>query len=422
MKASESVERYKPTLRMYTNFAVRTVKKVCKEIGPRESASEAELRSQEMMAEAVGDAADEVTRDTFRCAPHALLSWVRIDGAILLIAFACGLVNLILNYTVWKDAPKNFAVWAMFIIPIIGLILMVVEFFFYKPLIDLFQKKRESHNFYCVRKPKGEVKRRLIFAGHADSSMEWRLTHLGGRGLLYGGSIYALVGMGYTFAAAIIMLALGKFIPLLVFIDIAFVPGYLCAFFFINYKVCVEGANDNLTGCMVAGGVLKFMGDNDIRFENTEVIAMFSGCEESGLRGAKAAAKLHPEWKDPNVETAFIALDTFKDYDDFAIYTRDMTGLAAHDKRVIELLHDAGLEAEIDIERISVFFGASDACAASQAKVPSALLAAMNPGPPRYYHTRGDVAEIMEPKTVEKGLEVALNTAFLFDERGLGGK
>ena len=60
MKASESVERYKPTLRMYTNFAVRTVKKVCKEVGPRPSGSPEELAGQNMMAEAVGNAADEV--------------------------------------------------------------------------------------------------------------------------------------------------------------------------------------------------------------------------------------------------------------------------------------------------------------------------------------------------------------------------
>ena len=103
MKASESVERYKPTLRMYTNFAVRTVKMVCKEIGPRESASEAEFKGQQMMAEAVGAAADEVKTEEFRCAPHALLSWVRICGTLLMIALCCGLVNLILNYTLWKE-------------------------------------------------------------------------------------------------------------------------------------------------------------------------------------------------------------------------------------------------------------------------------------------------------------------------------
>ena len=44
---------------------------------------------------------------------------------------------------------------------------------------------------------------------------------------------------------------------------------------------------------MVGAAVLKFMDDNDMRFENTEVVAFFSGSEEAGLRGAKAFAKEH---------------------------------------------------------------------------------------------------------------------------------
>ena len=46
----------------------------------------------------------------------------------------------------------------------------------------------------------------------------------------------------------------------------------------------------------------------------------------------------------------------------------------------------------------------------------------MNPGPPRYYHTRGDKADIMELKTIEKGIEIALHGVFLFDEKGLREK
>jgi hypothetical protein len=43
----------------------------------------------------------------------------------------------------------------------------------------------------------------------------------------------------------------------------------------------------------------------------------------------------------------------------------------------------------------------------------------MNPGLPKYYHTRDDKADILNLKTIEKGVEIALETAFLFDEKGL---
>ena len=43
----------------------------------------------------------------------------------------------------------------------------------------------------------------------------------------------------------------------------------------------------------------------------------------------------------------------------------------------------------------------------------------MNPGPPKYYHTRDDKADILIPKTVEKGLDICLQSLFLYDEQGL---
>ena len=55
----------------------------------------------------------------------------------------------------------------------------------------------------------------------------------------------------------------------------------------------------------------------------------------------------------------------------------------------------------------------------TQAGIPSASLAAMNPGPPKYYHTRDDKADILDLKTIEKSIEISIEAAFLFDEKGL---
>ena len=416
MKPQDSVKNYFPTLRMYTNFTVRTIKKVCSEIGPREAGTQAELDSQNYMAKAVGDAADEVKQEEFSLAPRAFLGWPRLSGILLLTALACGIVNVFVG----QDA--NWAPWIFVVISVFMLAMIMTEFLFYSKFLDPFFPKAISHNTYCIRKPSGETKRRIIIGGHSDSSIEWLPTHIGGAPFLYTAIVYPVVGWIYTFVMGVVMLVTGKFMPVMVWIDCAFVPGYVFLLFFMNYKVCVDGANDNLTGCMTAGAILKFMGDNDIRFEHTEVVAMFSGAEESGLRGAKAAAKLHPEFKDPNVETVFVAFDTIRDYDDMAIYMRDMTGVVGHDMRAAELVHKAGEEAGLDIEKVTMFAGASDAAAMSQAGIPAVLFAAMNPGPPKYYHTRDDKADIMVPKTIEKCLEMAMNMVYLFDEQGLKAK
>ena len=51
-------------------------------------------------------------------------------------------------------------------------------------MLDPFFPKKTSHNVVAVRKPKGEVKRRIIFSGHSDSANEWRFTYYGGSKLL----------------------------------------------------------------------------------------------------------------------------------------------------------------------------------------------------------------------------------------------
>ncbi|MBQ6022648.1 MAG: M20/M25/M40 family metallo-hydrolase [Clostridia bacterium] len=413
MKAQDSVKNFYPTMRMYTNFAVRTIRKVCAEVGPREAGTQAELDGQNFMAKAVGDAADEIKQEEFRLSPRAFLGWPRLSGILLMIALACGIVNIFVG----REA--NWAPWVFVGISVFLLAMIMTEFLFYSKFLDPFFPKATSHNTYCIRKASGETKRRIIIGGHSDSSIEWRPTHMGGAPFLYTTIGYPIVGWIFTFVMGVVMLAMHRFMPVLVYIDCAFLPGYIFLLFFMNYKVCVDGANDNLSGCMTAGAVIKFMGDNDLRFENTEVVVMFSGAEESGLRGAKASAKLHPEFKDPNVETVFIALDTLKDYDDMAIYMRDMSGVVGHDKRAAELIRKAGEMAGLDIPRVTMFAGASDAAAMSQAGVPAALFAAMNPGPPKYYHTRDDKVDILEPRTIEKCLEMALNMVYLFDEKGL---
>ena len=410
MKPQDCGPQYQSKLRECANFAAWTIKKVCKEVGPRPSGSEAELKGEEMMAKQTGKAADTVTTESFTIANKAFFGWTKIDAVLLFVS----------------------AIALLFKMPVVSLVLTLVaticlmgEFLFYKEFLDPFFKKQVSYNTILTRKPAGEVKRRIIFAGHADSSFEWRYTHLIGPGMMYFVFIYAAIGLGYNLIFSIVSLVQGNLIAPSVdaiawygWAGLAFIPAFILLFFFIDYNTCVDGANDNLTGCMVGAAVLKFMDDNNVRFENTEVVAFFSGSEEAGLRGTKDYAKRHlQELKD--VETVFVALDTFKDYDDMFIYNRDMSGLTKHDDRACKLLKKAAQNAGIDMKYSVIFAGASDAAAMTQAGIPSVSLAAMNPGPPRYYHTRRDKADIIDLKTIEKGIEIALEATYIFDEKGL---
>ncbi len=412
MRASETIPNFTPKLREYTNFATRTIKKICTEIGPRPCGSEEELKAQQFMAAQVGDAADEVHTEEFTVHPDAFMGWMKIDAILLLLSVACFAVGTLVD-------GLDFVRYISFGLAAVAAAFMFGEFLFYKEFIDFMFKKETSQNVYCVRKPTGEVKRRIIIGGHADSVYEWRFTHIGGAPALYISLISAAVGLAYMIIVGIVAIATkGEFPVALAYISFAFIPSFICLYLFQNKKMPVQGANDNLTGCMCAAAVMKYMGDNNLRFENTELWVLFSGGEEAGLRGAKAFAKAHKdECKD--IETMYLALDTFRDDEDMFVYNRDMSGITKHDPRCCKLVQKAATYADRELKFSSIFCGASDAAAVTQAGIPSASLAAMNPGPPRYYHTRTDTWDNMNPRCVEKGIQIALESAYLFDEKGL---
>ena len=375
MKASESVKNYPSSLRMYANYTTREIKKVCKEVGPRASGSENERKAQEHFKEEMKTCADDVKLEEFQISKYAFMGWVAIDGVAMLLAILFSFLKM----------PV-----VSLVLAVIALVCLFTEFLMYWEFLDPLFPKAISTNVVGTRKPTGEVKRRIIFSGHVDSSYEWTYTHLGGKALLFTVGIYAVVGMLFVFVVSLLSVIKGGavnaelegFVKVLQYVQLAFVPAFIAVLFFVNFKLPVDGANDNLTGSVTAIAVLKYLEDNDIRFENTEVVALTTGSEEAGLRGARAFSKAHAkELKE--VETVYFGMDTLRDYEDMAIYSRDMTGTVKTDPRVCALMKKGAEMAGLDLPYASVYLGASDAAAVTKLGIPAATLAAMNPGPPK---------------------------------------
>lgn len=395
-------------------FAAEGITHICKEFGPRKCGSEPERKAQEYMAEVLEKFADTVDRENFDVHPDAFMAFVPIAGGLLLASTAANIAGAF---------KKNKLSAAS--LPLVGTALaaLVGEFALYKEPLDPLFKKYESGNVVAVRKASGETKRRIIISGHTDSAPEWTYTYkLGSKGVLTVAG-YAVAGLLYDIASTAVSLTSknDKLKKGLALGQLAFAPAFAGLFAFTNSKRYVDGASDDLSGSYVANSVMKFLSDNDIRFENTEVVALLTGGEECGLRGTKAFFKDHPNMVYGDVETMFVGFDTVRDEEYMMIYEKDLNGLVKNDSRACKLVQDAAKKCGKDVPLGAIPLGSCDAAAASQAGVAAASFVAMDPAPARYYHTRLDTADNLKPETIAKGVEIALQTVFDFDEKGLNG-
>ncbi|MDO5449219.1 MAG: M20/M25/M40 family metallo-hydrolase [Clostridia bacterium] len=392
-------------------FSVDNIAHLVGTYGPRPCGEKGETDAQLDMLETLKGLADEAYRDTFKVNPDAFMAFVPLAGTCLIGATATSLGAAFTGKKALNAVTGS----------LVGAALSAVvgEFVLYKEFLDPFFKEKTSGNVYGIRKASGETKKRIIVSGHTDSAPEWVYTYkLGSKGVVIVAG-YAVVGLVATIGATVASLVKPDLAKKLALAELAFLPAYGLLYRFTDSKHYVPGASDDLSGSMVAMSVMKFLKENDVRFEDTDVITLLTGGEECGLRGAKAFFKQHPDLVTDNVETAYIGFDTVRDMDFMEIYTGDMSGVVKNDKQVAKLLQNGAKDCGLDVGTGSIPLGSTDAAAASQAGVKASCFVAMDPAPARYYHTRLDTVDNLCEDTIEKGINIALNAVATFADEGL---
>lgn len=411
------------------------IKHVCENYKKRSPGSQSERDSQEFFKKELEKCSDKVIMEDFDVHPGAFMGFMRIAAVCLFIAVLlfCAFqwfetdIQLSMSVGAYK-VVSHLIVLIPVLLTLFGVLMFLFEFMFYNEFVDFLFKKKVSRNVYAVRKPEGEVKRRIIFGGHADAANEWTFSYHGGIKTLGPVIFGAIFGLIFSFVVSLIRyiyflsaeypyyVADSKPWNVIAIILLFFIPAAIAIMFFINNKIIVDGANDNLSACYIAMGVLKEMEDNDFRFENTEVACLISGSEEAGLRGAKAFAKKHKEDLS-DVETIAITMDTMREIDQLQVYTSGCTGTVKDDEAVGDLLHEAGVNCGIEMPRAKLYPGAVDAEGFSKYGLRACGFCGVNHDPKKYYHTREDTWTNISEECINLSLDICLEAARLYDEK-----
>lgn len=399
-------------------YAVKGITKVCRRIGPRKPGSPEEYRAQQWFQKDMKNYCEETRIEEFTLHRQGFMGFIPFT-------VACGIASVFVN---WFASPI-----AALILCICAFVPLFFEFLMYKEFDDFLFPKQTSHNMIAVRKPRGEVKQRIVMVGHSDSQFEWTLNYLiGGLQAKLFVEIPAVVGLIVQTVFALVCIIAGKggaavniqsarwFFILFFVISCVFIPFEFAFLFFQSWTKSVPGASDNLSGCYVGMAVVKALDEAKVRFENTEVVVICSGSEEAGLRGSKAYAKAH-EKELKEIPTCVVALDTFRDLETMAVYHRDLSGTLQHHDGTKVLVHDACANCGFDVKYESIYIGGSDAASFTQRGIPATGFAAMDPAPPRYYHTRLDTPENLRPEAIKAGIEIMVEACCMFDKDGIDG-
>ncbi len=412
------------------------IQKIIDDCGPRMPCSPQEAKSAEIIKKELEQTCNEVEIEPFSCHPRAFLGYIRIMIFLLLSSFFLFFLLPLDLFLYWQ----LLIVSLIFIITLLAFMILWNEFFNYREFIDPLFKKRNSQNVVGKIKPKGELKRIVIFSGHHDSALQFNL-------LKYLRVLYPIIIFVGIFVLLIWLILSGLFLILAFFnipifvlfrnvtvwlIIIGIFP-LVALFFFVTPGEAankVPGAVDNLSAVAIVLGMGRYLKKHeDIIPNNTEIRLISFGCEEAGLRGAYRYVEAHlDELK--KYDAQCVNMDAIQSVKNIAFCENEPTTRTKHSKIVVQKLIKAaelvevkvsasGLGGSSKLEKIfGQITGGTDAATFSKVKIKASSIMAIDLlKMAKFYHQPSDTPDKIEKGVLEKVLKILIG--FLIGEKNV---
>ncbi len=388
--------------------ACANAKETCLAFENRNAGSEAERETSAFLQNQLREVCDDVKNEEFDVYPEAY-------SGVFYIVPTCALLATVAYF---------FTAMVSLLLAVIGIFVLAVQFSMNLKVFDLLYPKKKSQNVTAVNSPVDEIKNRVFFVANVDATKEWTLKYRLGSTMFITMFFSLFFGLSYVSIADIAhwitVGGLGSQIvsgDMLVvgFVSLVFVPFYIAAYFAVDKKRVVPGANENLSGCAVAIEIMRGLKENDVRLENTEVGVILTGSGAVGSRGASEWCCRHKnELKD--AKTYFVCLNTLKEVNSLGVNRIEANGLVYNDKTLAKLLADCAKDAQLPFAVRGLPFGQTDSAEFSRSGFSSVSVTGYNPKSPEYLHTRYDTADNLSEDCISNAYTICVKLLEKIDE------
>lgn len=357
--------------------------------GPRLAGSEAEKNAQLYIAELSRKYTNNVSFLPFN--EHLNARFGKLKYYV-----ACYFISLVLF---WVSPLAALAV------SLLSVFFLVADMTMYRDVLTNFPGKLQtSSNLEAVLEPLGEVKSTLILSGHMDSTREFRwwykLGELGVKLTVIAGVLMALQVV-FNLAYVLTEFENGELIwgLFLLFSPITIV------YWSMHGDKVVPGAQDNLSGIAIAFDTFKAFADPDnigkSTLQNTRLKFVSFGSEEPGLCGSRAYAQLKKEeLKKENAH--LINIDGVRLVDEVAVVERELMNGTKHAPILINGLKESFQQQNLPLKTATVPIGGTDGVSLARIGIPTVTIIGISTKNYDFtYHTRHDIIENIEPKSLE---------------------
>jgi len=389
-----------------TENVFQSTQKLIDKFGPREAGSEPCRGCADDIMKEMSGFADSSEKQDFNVHTGAFLGWIRILVAFYAIAIAL----------LWLKLPLYAGALVL-----LGIIIMVFQFFLYRHFIDFLFPKKTGRNVWAAVEPEGEVKRQIIISGHHDSARVFNF-------FIHQPKLYALrvtggIGILIFVCVASFVSVLSPVIQIITAVLASIGAVIVLQLWFFYARQSTPGAGDNLIASMMAVEALRQAAEDKKSgspLKHTRIIALSFDAEEEGLRGAYAFAKENEEMLRSvptylyNIDCPYYLKDMFFLTSDINTSVNLSEGFAS---QCGEAAKARGYNAQV--KPIAFLTGGTDAGEMAKRGVHATTMMAMpwdNTERASVYHTMNDTCDAVEKAAVKAGLEIFFDVVKEMDE------